>query len=391
MVLKKSVIETGVDKLVKIVADAKKISVRDAAKELGVSVSSIEEWADFLEEEGIISIEHQFATVYLVEKRIGKKELAEKVAAVKDEKESFMRKVESSLNSIERDSEEIKLIDSEFKEIKGVLEDNFTKLNKKLEKLDDFRKSHRDIELKRKEVEEGYEKKINALEQKLRKEQDEYHAVMKSVEDELRTIKEERDKVSSMNETEKQLRSKVAEINRQMEQVRREIEKENEQLLIDEERLKKSESAAKSIREAVSAGTKELESVNESVKKSRIEIERLENEFTEDIERLGKGDLEKIGAYKESKELVDKFRSFFSQTREIEDLIHKAEKEEDEIRSHFESLAKKVAAFSIITSEPDIKAQMDGLRKELAEIESRKSLLSSQLKKLRSIVRSVTG
>jgi hypothetical protein len=45
-------IETGVDRLVELVGQKKKISQEDASKELGVSVAVIQEWAEFLEEEG---------------------------------------------------------------------------------------------------------------------------------------------------------------------------------------------------------------------------------------------------------------------------------------------------------------------------------------------------
>ena len=53
MALAKSIIETGVDKLVNLVNTSGRISSLDAAKELGVSSAVIMEWADFLEEEGL--------------------------------------------------------------------------------------------------------------------------------------------------------------------------------------------------------------------------------------------------------------------------------------------------------------------------------------------------
>jgi chromosome segregation ATPase len=389
MVGKKSVIETGVDKLVNVISQYKKISVKQAAKELGVSASSVEEWADFLEEEGIISIQSHFATVYLVEKKISKRELTEKVKAVKDEKEQFMRRVESSINALERDSEEIKLIDSEFKRIKELLEDNFDKLSGKLSKLEDFRKSHRDIESRRKELEDEYEKKVDQVEDKLKKEHKEYEGVIADIEEELQKIREERKKVEQLKGAEKDLKSKVGDINSMIESIRKEIDKENEQLDVDEERLKKSEETAKSIKEEVQSHSKELDEVAAKVRDARKEIEKMEKDFVKDLESLSKGDLDRIGPYKESKRLIEKFKKFFSETKEIEGLIHKAEREEEEIRDHFKNLAKKVTAFSVVTSVPEIKKEMAGLHKELVEIESRKDVLASQLRRLRSVVRAV--
>ena len=386
---KKSVIETGVDKLVKLVSDRKKISVKEAAKELGVSVSSIEEWADFLEEEGIISIQTQFATVYLVEKKIGKKELKEKVKAVKGEKEDFMRRVESSINALQRDHEEIKLIDSEFRKIRSLLEDNFSKLSKKLEKLEDFRKSHREMEMKRKEIEQSYEKKINDLERKLKDDHKEYEKIIASVEAELERIGDEKKHLDQMKASEKELEGKVSEINQMISQVKSEIDKGNRQLDIDEERLKKSEESAKKIKDHIQASSKELDSVADQVKGSHKELRSMEQEFIKDVESLGRGDLQKIGPYKESQELIKKFRTFFTSTKQVEELILNAEKEEDELREHFEALLKKAQAFSVMTSAPDVKKDLDSLRKELLAIESRKTLLGTQLKKLRGMMRAV--
>ena len=45
------VIETGVDKLVKLVKERGRIAMSDATKELGVNTAVIQEWVDFLEEE----------------------------------------------------------------------------------------------------------------------------------------------------------------------------------------------------------------------------------------------------------------------------------------------------------------------------------------------------
>jgi chromosome segregation ATPase len=386
---KKSVIETGVDKLVKLISDRKKISVKEAAKELGVSVSSVEEWADFLEEEGIISIQSQFATVYLVEKKVGKKELAEKVKAVRDEKESFVRRIESSINVLERDREEIKLIDSEFRKIKDLLEDRFEKLSKKLGKLEDFRKTHREIELKCRELEEDYEKKLKDIEKRMKGDEKDYKEVLETIEEELQKIKAEREKVSEIKGEEKHLQSKVDEVDRLISHVRKEMEKGNEQLAVDEERLKKSEETARKIKEDIAATSKELESVSKEFSTSRKELESMENTFLKDLASLDKGELEKIGPYKESRDIVDKFKKFFSQTGEIESLIRKAEKEEEELREHFDNLSKKARAFSVVTSVPEIKKEMAGLHKELLEIESRKDLLSGQLKKMRTVVRAI--
>ena len=109
-----SIIETGVDKLVKIVKERGKIALVDAAKELGVSTTVIQEWIDFLEDEGIIGVEYSLTTPYLVEKKLTKKEVEAKAKEFTGKKDIFVRRAEGSLGFIEKQGEELKKIKSEF-------------------------------------------------------------------------------------------------------------------------------------------------------------------------------------------------------------------------------------------------------------------------------------
>ncbi|MBW2966932.1 hypothetical protein KY362_00440 [Candidatus Woesearchaeota archaeon] len=386
---KKSVIETGVDKLVKLVAERKKISIKDAAKELGVSVSSIEDWADFLEEEDIVGVETKFATVYLVEKKIGKKEVIQKVKAVRDKKEALCRRIESSINALQRDGDEIKLIDSEFQRIKSLLQENFKSLSKRMDQLQDFRSAHRDIESRQREFEREYEDRLKRLDAQLKSEQAGYKSAIEEVEHELESIRKEKEELSQMRASEHQLEKSVAEVNHMLGTLRAEIETKNKQLDIDEQRLKKAEEHAAKVKDEIISGSKELDAFAEQMKKSHAEIDALEKAFLKDVENITSGRMENVGAIKESKELVAKMEQFFSKTREIEEMIRRTEKEEEELKAHFEKLARTVQAFTAVASAPQIKNEMDALKAELSEIERRKSLLSDKMGKLRQVVRAI--
>ena len=83
-------ITTAVDSLVELVNNKKRISLEDAAKELGLPENIINEWANFLEEESVLEIEYQFTTPFLIAK--SKKEL---------DKEDYSRDVEIILRNLE--------------------------------------------------------------------------------------------------------------------------------------------------------------------------------------------------------------------------------------------------------------------------------------------------
>lgn len=61
-------ITTAIDTLVDLIKTRKKITLEDASKELGIPEQVIDEWATFLEEEGIIEKIYKFTTPYLTVK-----------------------------------------------------------------------------------------------------------------------------------------------------------------------------------------------------------------------------------------------------------------------------------------------------------------------------------
>ena len=77
-------IETGVDQLMNLVRDKKKLSVAEAAKLLNKPEDTVQKWVDFLVEELILGLEYKFTTPYIYvhsEERLQ--------SAVKGEEEHF--------------------------------------------------------------------------------------------------------------------------------------------------------------------------------------------------------------------------------------------------------------------------------------------------------------
>ena len=110
-------IETGVDKLVDIIERKKRVSINEAADELGVSIPVVQEWADFLEDEGLITIEYKLSRTYLCERKLNKKEIEKKAKEYSSKKDAFTRKVEMALKSMERESAGFDRIKEEFKKL----------------------------------------------------------------------------------------------------------------------------------------------------------------------------------------------------------------------------------------------------------------------------------
>ncbi len=111
-----SLISTGVDKLISLVYKRRRITVEEAADNLGISPRVIEEWSKILEEQGLVKIEFSFTKAYLVWIGSDVKE-PEKLADLRktrdslvDEVEGLRRKIKTMLEDSKKASKGIKPI-----------------------------------------------------------------------------------------------------------------------------------------------------------------------------------------------------------------------------------------------------------------------------------------
>lgn len=87
-----SQVETGVDQLVHLLRDKKKISMEDAAKELKMALPTIQLWVDFLVEEKIVGVEYKFTKpfLYLNEAAAPKEVEEEKTVTIETYRKQYM-------------------------------------------------------------------------------------------------------------------------------------------------------------------------------------------------------------------------------------------------------------------------------------------------------------
>ena len=138
MEMESNIIETGVDKLVNLIKERGRIALADAAKELGVSTSVIQEWVDFLEEEEIISVEYKLTKPYLVERKLTRKEVEKKSKEFLSKKEVFVRKAEVSLSFLEKQAADLKNVKDEFDKLKNELGFDLDSVKSELAELEKY-------------------------------------------------------------------------------------------------------------------------------------------------------------------------------------------------------------------------------------------------------------
>ncbi len=98
-------ITTAIDSLVELIKNKKKLTLDQASTELGIPPNIINEWATFLEEEGVLQIEYKFTTPYLSTKE---KSFPLKEENLKQRLDLASRKLEFMLTTLSKFKIEIK-------------------------------------------------------------------------------------------------------------------------------------------------------------------------------------------------------------------------------------------------------------------------------------------
>jgi hypothetical protein len=93
-------IETGVDDLLKVVRERKKISIAEAAKLIKMPLQTVQKWVDFLVEEKILGVEYKFTVPHIYVNReesvISKEKAEELYLDLQNYKDTFIKRAQSN-------------------------------------------------------------------------------------------------------------------------------------------------------------------------------------------------------------------------------------------------------------------------------------------------------
>jgi hypothetical protein len=290
----KELILTGVDVLLDYVKKKGKVTVKDAAKIIGYPVSVIEDWANILEEEGLISIEYKFTKTFLVNKSITqKKEVKKEIrktimkgAAKKKERQGPVIEVEEdkgkksksedifvkevSLNQTKKLAERLKKEAEKQKK----LEDEIPKIKKKFS-IFPFRKKPAEEEEAKEEAEEP-EKVQNdegagetAEEQPVRKSFFEKLRHKRQMNQSGKSEEEIKKDVEAIRKAEDELIKTVAELDRHEKEEEKELKEEIQHV------LEKEQQDIKEVQKIPEEVNHRLLSMREIIKRQQRQISQL--------------------------------------------------------------------------------------------------------------------
>ncbi len=368
----KQIIETGVDRLVELLKKKGKVSFQDAARELGVSLDVIGEWAGFLNEEGILGIEYKFTTPFLIEKKISKAEIEKKVNEFSDKKDIFVRNAEGTVSVLQREAENMKRVKGEFEKLKKDLGFDLEFVKKELADLERLEKTKEELSRKLAEERKAAEEKIDDIKAIVSRERARYDQLIREAADEKRTLEGERKSATSLEQQGKTLRAEMITIKNLAKELEDKIEVEDASIRNSEQHIDKLQEMAEEIRLRI---TQEKDSL-EPLLKRKEEQER-------QIKSLQQAIIEKIGAKSAAKEKAsDQMRKFFEEKMKASMLVEKLNEERDGLERDLGDLIKKAKAFQLTAKGKDLEKEIKDIEGKFQEMEKRKDAFESEFKKL---------
>ena len=79
----------------------------------------VQEWAEFLEEDGIVTLEYSLSKTWIVEKKITKEDVMHGAAEVYSEKDALSRRIDVAITSLHNETSGLEDIKKEFLNIQG--------------------------------------------------------------------------------------------------------------------------------------------------------------------------------------------------------------------------------------------------------------------------------
>jgi chromosome segregation ATPase len=381
-------IKTGVDKLVELVSEKKKVTVDAAAKELGVGKDVVQEWAEFLEEENIVSLEYNLSKTWIVEKRITKDDVLHGASEVSSEKEALSRRIDVAITSLQKETSGFEDVRKEFANIQGHIKSEIETVKKQLgdlERYDSLRKNlDKDVSKQR----ENYDAFIKLTEEKLKIESDKYDDLKTHIEKERKNIEQYIQKMEELKKlkidyerTINTLKESLGHIEDVLQDYRKRFEESGRVMNNYKSSLDKLEQDISERKGGLLANKmKDLKTDEEKLFKRQAEIE---------------GEIKKATVSMESfmginTKVHKSFDGYFSKNIATEKLISEIENDKTDLTKDLESLKSKVLAFTLITSNSGIKSQLKEMEEKLKGFERKKLSLRYKIERLISMIKGET-
>ena len=380
-------IDTGVDKLIRIVNEHEKIELCDAAKILGVPSELVQEWANFLGEEHLIDIKYSLTKTYLCKRIISKDEIVQKTKDYQGKKEAFIRKVDTSLQQLDKKTSGFEVIKNTFAELEDLPE--MSNIREDVELLKHFEDIKKVVDEDIAQQQKEYGSAVQEFNSTLQKEQQRYDAILTDIESEIRRLKTERSDVENLATDEEKLTKQLQSFEDTIQTIRERLAVEKNDIKKDEDRLVKLRNLAEHLHEDLTA----------QKEKDFAPLKRISEDQSERIKRLQQEIINKVKDQinhqhhleGHADEVAQQLKNFFTQREHLTALIKEIDANEQELKNDLGALMLKAKAFDMTSQKGEINQHIVELNKKFEEYGAQKDTLNAKLNELHKEFDNIAG
>lgn len=379
---KGSEVVTGVDKLMDLVDKKQTLSVIEAAKLLAVPRVVIEEWVDFLEENGVVEVEYKFTTPYIRKKELTKKEVEKKSKEFTGKKEGFVRKIESSYTSIDNASSILKQIKDEFGTLSKELSNDVGNVKEDLGTLQNYEKLKQNLDKEIIASQSTFKADMEKINKEVMGKKEEYELLSKHIKEQELKIDEEIAKSELMKKNEDILKQRLKKIQDEIKAVEPSITASDTHADEARQKLSQLKDMADKFNQTIVYRQNELAPLIQKSKEHAKNITDLQNQLvTKIVEKKKKMDSATGSAVKE------KLQRFFSFKQGLETEMSKVSKDLEDLKKELKGLQDEAIALRITARSSKSKDYIEDLEKKYQKTEQKKKDFESELLKLTGLLK----
>jgi chromosome segregation ATPase len=379
-------IQTGVDKLVELISAEKRVSLDDASKKLGISAQVIQEWGEFLEKEGLVTIEYSLSKIWLCEKKLSKREISDVAKEISSEKDAFLRKIDSALKTLQKETAGFEEIKSQFAKIQSDVKDKIDIVGKELSELEKYTAFKQNIDKTIEKQKLDYDKSLAEIVKTIQKTKTEYSTLNEGISKELKEIDSAHEKVLALQRTQANLVITVNSAKDSIAHLEKEIAQEQESIStrlkkIDELKLKADNFQKMLINDKESPVDKLINKISDDRKKIMQE--------QEDLLAKAKNKTKELQDYSDLiSQIRGSFKGFFAKKIKTEQMILKIEEEKVGLDKSLKSLEEKAKGLDLMNSSKELKSQIAEISQALKDYEQNRSGLMKKVNDLIDFIKS---
>jgi len=377
-------ITTGVDKLVKLVQQNRRISVDDASKILSMPKSLVEEWADFLEEKEVIGIDYKFAKPYLVFKEVTMRASQGRAKAFSDRKEGFVRKIDTVLQYLEQEGQGLPKLKIEFERLTKEVETKFGKARKELDLLAKYDEMKRSVDAQIMQQERKLGEKRARIEEQIVSNKRAASRYLHLIDENRKELSREEIVTNLLKTNEAQLEKKMQAIISEASVYENKIE--DDKRIIEEtvNRIVKLKDLSNKATSNIEEQKKELTYLIEESKKHEKKIEQIQRGFLDQFSGV-KGKADQFTS-SELKKIRMEFHRIFSKKFAAEKFINKLELDVTALKKELKELANEAMLLQLGSKTKNIENYSKEFEEKFEKLRKSKEAFHRQVNQLLSTI-----